>query len=196
MNNERGIPIALYFVTPAAYFVEFLLWISFPQSYFLNGILGGLWTIGQVGILWTLYQLYRFEIYNGTRMRVLGVSIAAMGAISYITNYILGYWLSMNTRILLPMGALFTGIGMTVTGIQVIAAKRSMGMNRFAPLIVGLYPFLVMFPLLIITGHPSLTAIMAWGVPWMMLGYAMAFGEQLKIVRTSEIKNLDGRSPR
>jgi len=31
---------------------------------------------------------------------------------------------------------------------------------RVVPLIAGLYPFLVMFPLLIITGHPDLAAIM------------------------------------
>lgn len=179
MNNTRKLPVALYFITPVSYLIEFFVWISFPQSYFLNGVLGGLWTIGQVGILYTLYQLYRLKIYDGRKIKLIGVSIAAIGAMCYIFNYVFGYGLSMNTRILLPLGALLTGIGMTVTGIQVLAGKRWVGMYKFAPLLVGLYPFLVMFPLLIITGHPSLTAIMAWGIPWMILGFAMASEKQI-----------------
>jgi hypothetical protein len=31
-----------------------------------------------------------------------------------------------------------------------------------------------MFPLLVVTGHPDLVAIMGWGVPWLLLGIGMA----------------------
>ena len=99
--------------------------------------------------------------------------MAALGAFSYIFNYVGGYWLGLNTKIFLPLGALLTAIGMTITGIQVLTAKRVTGVKKFAPLLVGLYPFLVMFPLLLITGHPDLTAIMGWGIPWLVLGYTM-----------------------
>lgn len=163
-----------YFVTPTLYLLELVVWISFPQSYFLNGVLGALWTIGQIGILFTLYQLFTKKFGEGRRIKPLGLSITAVGSICYILNYVLGYWLNLNTKILLPMGALLTGVGMTVTGVEVLITKCWVGIYRFAPLAVGLYPFLVMFPLLIITGHPDLTAIMCWGIPWLMLGITMS----------------------
>ena len=55
-----------------------------------------------------------------------------------------------------------------------LAGKRRRGIQSALPLLVGLYPFLVMFPLLVITGHPDLAAIMGWGVPWLLLGIGMA----------------------
>ena len=111
---------------------------------------------------------------DGKRWKAFGAAVAAAGSFSYLINYIFGYWLSMDTRIFLPLGALLTGVGMVTIGIQVIAGKRWRGIGGKLPLIVGLYPFLVMFPLLIIEGHPNLTAIMGWGVPWLLLGFGMA----------------------
>jgi hypothetical protein len=167
--NEFKLIKILYFITPTFYLSEFLIWISFPQSYFLNDVLGGLWTIGQIGILFTLYQLFNKKFYNGKNLKPLGISITAIGSLCYILNYVLGYSLNLNTKVLLPMGALMTGIGMTITGVEVLTSKSWIDIYRYAPLIVGLYPFLVMFPLVIVTGHPDLTAIMCWGIPWLLL---------------------------
>jgi hypothetical protein len=168
-------PLKFIFLLPGiCYLTEFVIWSSFGQSHSLNAILGGLWTLGQIGILVILSHLYREKIGGGSKWKVLGVLIAAAGAVSYSINYIFGYWLEMNTRMFLPLGALLSAIGMVVTGIQILAGKRWPGIKSILPLTVGLYPFLVMFPLLIITGHPDLLAIMGWGVPWLLLGIGMA----------------------
>jgi hypothetical protein len=155
------------------YLTEFIVWSLFPQSRSLNAVLGGLWSLGQIGILVSLWNLYKWKIADGSKWKIAGVSIAAAGAISYLINYCFGYWLHMNTRVLLPLGALLTGVGMIIVGIQVIAGRRWQGLASKFPLLVGLYPFLVMFPLLILQGRPDLTAIMGWGLPWLALGLAM-----------------------
>ena len=178
----------LFFLPGICYLTEFIVWSSFPQSHSLNAVLGGLWTLGQSGILVILPNLYQQKIAGGSKWKVLGVTIAAAGAISYSINYIFGYWFGMNTRMFLPLGALLSGIGMLATGIQVLIAKRWPGIKGKFPLIVGLYPFLVMFPLLIITGHPDLVAIMGWGIPWLLLGFGMATDTTEQSYRTVRSK--------
>ena len=75
--------------------------------------------------------------------------------------------------VLLPLGALITAVGMTLVGIAVLRARRWRGWPRFTPLLVGVYPFVVMFPLIFITNEPNILAIGGWGLTWLLLGYAM-----------------------
>ena len=187
-NNINISPFFLY-LPGICYLAELLVWFSFPKTYSLNGLLGGLWSVGQVGILVTLRQLYLWKIADGRKWKAFGVAVAAAGAISYLINYVFGYWLHMNTKMFLPLGALLTGTGMVITGIQVLAGKRWKGISGTFPLLVGLYPFLIMIPLLVLKGRPDLTAIMAWGVPWLLLGMGMA-AEQKNLVTARSITRL------
>lgn len=75
--------------------------------------------------------------------------------------------------VLLPLGALVTAVGMTLVGISVLRAKRWGGWQRHTPLLAGLYPFVAMFPFIFITNEPSMLAIAIWGLPWLLLGYAI-----------------------
>ena len=160
-------------LTGACYHLELLLWKLLPQGDELNAVLGGLWTIGQAGVLIILAHIYRSGVARPGRWTNACIAVAALGAVSYSVNYIFGYWLQLNTRAFLPLGALLTGTGMLLLGVRVVIARRWSGYLRFMPLAVGLYPFCVMFPLLAITGHPDLTAILGWGIPWMILGMGM-----------------------
>jgi hypothetical protein len=73
---------------------------------------------------------------------------------------------------LLPAGALLGAAGMVVTGIAVVRARRWTGWRRYAPLIVGLYPFVAMFGFVIVTGGPNLFAVVGWSLPWILVGVA------------------------
>ncbi len=74
---------------------------------------------------------------------------------------------------LLPLGALTTGIGMVLVGIAVVRARRWGGWHRPLPLLVGLYPFVAMFPILAATGQPPEPMIALWGILWLLLGLAL-----------------------
>ncbi|HEU4470702.1 MAG TPA: hypothetical protein VFR58_06455 [Flavisolibacter sp.] len=186
-NNTSAL---VYLLPGACYLLEYLLWKSLPQSHALNGLLGGLWTAGQAGILFILASLYRQRIFNGNKWKLMGTVIAALGAIAYSINYIFGYWLHMNTRLFLPLGALLTGIGMVIVGVQVLMARSWRDPFRFMPLAVGLYPFLVMFPLLLITGRPDLTAILCWGIPWLLLGIGMSRSEKKRSSASNRFRRM------
>jgi len=49
----------------------------------------------------------------------------------------------------------------------VLRAKRWHGWTRWLPLLTGLYPFLVLFPLIAITGAANIFAIGGWGLVWL-----------------------------
>lgn len=171
--KSSSIRKVFYFLPFACYMAELILWAVYDGDRCINGVLGALWFAGQAGIITILLSLSQERVTGDGKLRMTGIWIAFGGAICYMLNYVLGYWLELNTRILLPAGALLSGIGMLVTGIQTLRSNRWDGWKRFAPLIVGLYPFAIMFPVLLITGHPSIPAIMMWGVPWFILGVAV-----------------------
>ncbi|MGM9511612.1 hypothetical protein ACS5NO_28000 [Larkinella sp. GY13] len=72
------------------------------------------------------------------------------------------------------LGAILNAIGMVLVGIAVWRAGRWRGWQRWMPLLTGLYPLVVMFPVLAITGHPPRLLINLWGLVWALLGYALS----------------------
>ena len=94
--------------------------------------------------------------------------------------------LAANSDILLPLAALSSALGLLLTGIAVLRAKRWQGWGRFAPLLAGLYPFIGMFPFLFITGGPNEIAIGLWGLFRLLLG--------LTIREQARWRSIDGSS--
>ena len=83
--------------------------------------------------------------------------------------YILGAWMVLPFA---PLGALLNGVGMLLVGAATLKARVWTGWARFAPLLVGSFPFLFMYPLLALTGHRPAAVIGLWGIPWLLLGLA------------------------
>jgi len=73
---------------------------------------------------------------------------------------------------LIPLGALLTAVAMTAYGIVVLRRHRTGGPHRWAFLLMGIYPFIAMFPVLAITGEPSSVLIAGWGLPAAFIGFA------------------------
>jgi hypothetical protein len=103
----------------------------------------------------------------------LGLGIALLGSFLFIpfelvllARYALG-------EPLLGFCAPLAGLGLTLTGIAVLRARRWRGWRRFVPLLCGLYPFLVMIPAFAAVGGPNFWAIGGWGVPLALLGMAL-----------------------
>ena len=99
----------------------------------------------------------------GTKRRLLLVPMA--GAISYF----LSIWILLPFA---PMGAFLNGFGMILVGFASLKTNSWTGWKRYAPLTVGLFPFLFMFPLVILMGSRPAAMIGLWGFPWLALGLA------------------------
>ena len=107
----------------------------------------------------------------------ISLGIALIGRVDFVAAEVHSLIIG-DLSILLPLGALITAVGMTLVGIAVLRAKRWDGWRRFAPLIAGVYPFVAMFPYIFVTSEPSMLAIAGWGLPWLLLGYAIRSSAQ------------------
>ena len=103
---------------------------------------------------------------------VVALGLALLGRVDFVVAEVHSLVIGEES-ILLPVGALITAVGMTLVGISVLRAKRWGGWQRFTPLLAGIYPFVAMFPFIFITSEPSMLAITGWGLPWLLLGYAL-----------------------
>ena len=103
----------------------------------------------------------------------IALGIAVLGRVDFVLAEIHSLSIGDDTSFLLPLGALITAVGMTLVGIAVLRANRWGGWQRFMPILGGVYPFVTLFPFIFITSEPSMLAITGWGLPWLLLGYAI-----------------------
>lgn len=103
----------------------------------------------------------------------IGLGIALLGRIAFLLGEIHSFAQGGDDEILVPLGALLSGIGMVVVGIAVLRARRWDGWQRVLPLLTGIYPFVAMFPVLAVTGTPPGLSIALWGILWLLLGLAL-----------------------
>ena len=130
-----------------------------------------LWTIIQLLLLIGVIGLALSGVVSGW-FGGIALGLALLGRVDFVLAEIHSLILGEDS-FLLPLGALITAVGMTLVGIAVLRGRRWGGWQRFTPLIVGVYPFVVMFPFIFTTGDPSMLAIAGWGLTWCLLGYAM-----------------------
>lgn len=71
-----------------------------------------------------------------------------------------------------PAGTFLNALGMVLVGTISIKSAIWRGWKRFTPLYLGLFPFLVQFPLLFILGTPPYHVLPLWGIPGALLGLA------------------------
>lgn len=102
----------------------------------------------------------------------VALGMALIGRLDFVAAEVHSLFIGEES-ILLPLGALVTAVGMTLVGISALRARRWESWQRYVPLIVGLYPFVAMFPFILVTNEPSRLAIAGWGLPWLLLGYAL-----------------------
>lgn len=105
-----------------------------------------------------------------------GLYLAIFGRILFVaaeaTLLTMGY--EDENVVILPIAALSTAIGMLVAGIAAVRARRWDGWRRFAPLVMGIYPFLLMFPILAVTGTRPNLMVSLWGLTFLVIAAAFA----------------------
>ena len=120
---------------------------------------------GFFGVLWS----------DGIGRRMFGKIAFGIGVLGHLV-FVAGevHSLAIGTLSdLVPMGALVSAIGIVLTGITVLMAKRWQGWTRWMPLLAGLYPWLLMFPLIFISTEPNGYTIAGWGLARLALGLAI-----------------------
>lgn len=172
MKQHSSIPAFLWYAPAAAglsYLIIFILFIVSSNDPRYTVLGDSLFGIGQVFILFSMLLFHKLNL-NGHRFwKKFSLLIPVLGSLSYLSGIISTY-IGNPIIVLFPLGAFLTGLGMVIVGIQVVRAGKLKEWKRFTPLLVGLYPFIIMFPIVIITGNPSIHAILLWGIPWKITG--------------------------
>ena len=70
------------------------------------------------------------------------------------------------------------GLGLILAGIAVIRAHRWTGWHRYVVLALGIYVFVVMTPLIIVSGGPPATALgvvalLGWEILWALIAVSV-----------------------
>ena len=102
-----------------------------------------------------------------------GLALALVGRVVFLVAEIVAIVVADDEIALLPLAALLTAVGMTLVGIGILRSRRWVGWQRFAPLVMGVYPFVAMFPVVAVTGVRPDMSVSLWGLTIVAVGVAM-----------------------
>lgn len=175
MKFRSSIPTFLWYAPVFVgwcYLVVFILFLILPGNPQEKQFGDIIFTIAQACVPPAMLLFHKLQLNGRSRGRQFSLFIPVMGSLSYLTGMVTMF-MEQPVIIFFPFGAFLLGLGMLIVGIQVIRAGELKGWKRYTPLLVGLYPFVCMFPIVLITGSPSIYAILLWGVPWKIMGCAL-----------------------
>lgn len=136
-----------------------------------------LWIIADVLLLVGLLGLMRLRLGGGGGAARAALRVAIAARLLFVAAEATLLVARDNSNAvgtaLLPLAATVTAGAMLLYGVKVVRAAVWPSPERLAPLAMGAYPFVFMFPLVAATGAPNLAAIGGWGVPAMLLGFAV-----------------------
>lgn len=154
-----------------------LLWITGGSIWLVAGVAFDtsepLWILANLLLLAGLIGLRGLRADGKSRLGTTGMTMAILGRLLFIGAEVLCMAQNTDENALLPLGAVLSALGMVIYGIAVIRQHHWQRLARFGPLVMGLYPFVVMFPLLAASGgDPPIGAIAGWGGAAIILGIA------------------------
>ena len=138
-------------------------------------VLPTLFFLSQIGFMSALFSLLLTEATGRSLVGKALLLIPFSGQLCYASTALLPAQTAM-TLLPIPLpqlGAILNATGMVLVGIAVLRTGTWRGWLRWLPLLTGLYPFVVMFPVLMITGHPPRLLIGIWDLVWSALGYVI-----------------------
>jgi hypothetical protein len=100
------------------------------------------------------------------------VAAGAGWVLSAAAQLVLQVDVDLAEQVLFPIATVAIGAGMLSAGIGVVRAGGLRGWRRWTPLLCGVYPFAVIFPVFAALGEPNFLVLSGWGACW--LGVALA----------------------
>ena len=146
------------------------------------------WLVVHLLILVGLVGLVRSGAAGGLAWGTRGFGVAIAGRIIFVVGELAALVVGHDDLFLFPVAAVLTGLGMIGGGLAVVRAGRWAGPVRYAPLAMGIYPFVAMFPVLAVTGEQPDALLSCWGFLMLAVGLAM-----LRSTATGGTRSLTGR---
>jgi hypothetical protein len=131
------------------------------------------WLVVHLLLLVGLVGLFRSGATGELAWGVRGFAVAILGRIIFLMGELAALVVGHDDLFLFPVAAVLTGAGMIGGGLAVVRAGRWEGPLRYAPLAMGAYPFVAMFPVLAVTGERPDAILSCWGLLMIAVGLAM-----------------------
>ena len=132
------------------------------------------WLVVHVLLLVGLVGLFRSGATGALTWGARGFAVAILGRVIFLLGELAALVVGHDDLFLFPVAAVLTGVGMITGGLAVVRAGRWEGRLRYAPLAMGAYPFVAMFPVLAVTGQRPDALLSCWGLTMVAVGLAMA----------------------
>jgi len=133
-----------------------------------------LWLIADAVIAFGMVALFTLRPHGSSRVGTGALAIAVLARIAFASGEIVALVQGHDDNPLIPLGALLTALAMTAYGVVVRRRRVIQGNGNWAFLAMGLYPLVVMFPVVAVTGEPASVLIALWGAPTALVGTACA----------------------
>ena len=149
------------------------------------------WLVVHLLILVGLVGLVRCDAVGAYSWGTRAFTVAIAGRVIFLVGEVAAIVVGHDDLFLFPIAAVSTGAGMIVGGVAILRAGQWTGALRFAPLAMGAYPFVAMFPVLAITGERPDTMLACWGLPMIAVGLAMfrAYGRSARFVALRRLRS-------
>jgi hypothetical protein len=122
----------------------------------------------------TVLALARVEAAGPGRAARSALVVAGSGwLLSAIAQLVLSANVGLAEKVLFPVATIAIGGGMTVAGVAVLRSHRWRRWRRWVPLVCGVYPFAVIFPVFAAAGEPNFLVLSGWGLCWLVLSAAI-----------------------
>jgi hypothetical protein len=131
----------------------------------------GLWLVADLLLFCGLLGLFTLRPHGTSRVGTAALVVALVGRAAFAAGEIVSVIEGNDEGPLIPLGAVLSAVALTAYGVTVLR-RTGPGDGRWSYLVMGLYPFVAMFPALAITGEPSALLIAGWGVPAVLVGAA------------------------
>ena len=163
-----------------------MLWAAAGGAWVANGALGldaadnsggfylteSVWLGVHALVLGGLVGIGRLGLVGDSRWGRAGLRLAIAGRVLFLAAEGASMAVGHDDIPLFPLAAITTALGMLGAGTAIVRARRLTGWSRHLPVAVGVYPFVVMFPLLALTGERPDLALTGWGLT--LVGTAVA----------------------
>ena len=131
------------------------------------------WLAVHVLLLVGLVGLQRARVVGESRWGRRGLQLAIAGRVVFLLAEAASIAVGHDELAVFPVAAVSTGIGMLVAGVAVVRARQWQGWRRLAPVAMGAYPFIFMFPILAVTGERPNLAVSLWGLTYAGIAAAL-----------------------
>lgn len=131
-----------------------------------------IWPVAQLALLIGTLALWRLAPHGRRRLGTAGFAIATVARVAFVGVEVATLSGITGQDAVLPIAALLTAVGFLLAGVSVLREGRWAGWTKYAPLAVGVYPLLAMFPFAVISGGPPVAGVAGWGLLLIALGAA------------------------